>query len=1009
MRQTQPQELLQIALSAKNRYFGIKPSYVLNEHSVDSHLIVDSSSSGSVLIKGLLLQQAELSMSSPPPRASRRQRKHKERQLEPGPSVQFQQLCPEELQQTRPKQTGETCFKQTQETCSEQSSETNVEQTHESILKEDQEIRREQPQEIRPEKVQVLRSQRSDDAPIEQSAITRQNQREQKKTKSIKSNVISNPALSPVSYDSHPVSFSSSWKKTFQCRKTGQSIKPQSVPEGSLMSSMTEFVHDIIPQTTSPKLAPERINWVKMQKCNNVNDQKRVVDLVIIGLARGYQIWARMENGDCKEILSERKGPIQLGLLLPAKCEPSFGIHNDRYKSSRPLFAVVDESRHVSGKKYTTVSFLSLIKAQIVHKLYFTDSVQDLATSTKIFVVSFVHHIVICDMMTLRQQRKINNTQINDGFGTPFAISDTFLAFANSKLCQEYQSCGGMESEDLFQDSSSYSIVSVARNFTKTLTSFSNSIFPFSSSQQSKELLSSVAQPGVITVVDVNKIPADSSTDDSKYADAVIAHFVAHTEPVGFIAFGNGGQLVLTSGNPRQSSTYFHLFHIYPHPGSPLLGAVRHLYTLYRGTTPAKVVDCSFSADNRWLALATNHGTTHIFGICPYGGKVTLRTHGDEIVNKESRYRRSAGLPDSDYVPIQIPSETKKEAQQYTTAQLFRGHPYISRVNIARSVENPRIGPYPSPIGMEAYVRIKQRFYSADNLSAWASDMTPSSLTAGTSPKYVSKPGHNHRLAISFSSNSIFNSNSISLLVVNNDGVLTEYLLSVSPVPYSGTSGMFSATTAPSKIYPDETLIQCTLTTAVQWILQRNKSLSDVRTPICAHNPLWTWLVPETVNEVQKEEVDDKWISQIEVLTYLAPHRRLWMGPQFSFRTYIQPSQHTSAELVTPGSDRDYERYRAGKTKSLPVTVEAAGSFGSFSAGEPTEIVEGSWSSDLDAKDIEKQRLLEKKLQEAMMDVVSDKDESHEGSDDACSENSHRSVGGSSHNSISLQFSNLEL
>jgi hypothetical protein len=30
---------------------------------------------------------------------------------------------------------------------------------------------------------------------------------------------------------------------------------------------------------------------------------------------------------------------------------------------------------------------------------------------------------------------------------------------------------------------------------------------------------------------------------------------------------------------------------------------------------------------------ATNHGTTHIFPITPYGGAITMRTHGGRFVN----------------------------------------------------------------------------------------------------------------------------------------------------------------------------------------------------------------------------------------------------------------------------------------------------------------------------------------------------------------------------------------
>ncbi|OON16740.1 hypothetical protein X801_07436, partial [Opisthorchis viverrini] len=58
-----------------------------------------------------------------------------------------------------------------------------------------------------------------------------------------------------------------------------------------------------------------------------------------------------------------------------------------------------------------------------------------------------------------------------------------------------------------------------------------------------------------------------------------------------------------------------------------------------------KVVDASFSCDTRWLAVSTNHGTTHVFPITAYGGPITVRTHTRPyVVNRTSRYHRSSGL-----------------------------------------------------------------------------------------------------------------------------------------------------------------------------------------------------------------------------------------------------------------------------------------------------------------------------------------------------------------------------
>ena len=44
---------------------------------------------------------------------------------------------------------------------------------------------------------------------------------------------------------------------------------------------------------------------------------------------------------------------------------------------------------------------------------------------------------------------------------------------------------------------------------------------------------------------------------------------------------------------------------------------------------------------------------------------------------------------------------------------------------------------------------------------------------------------------------------------------------------------------------------------------------------------------------------DDKWLSQVEILTHAPPSRRLWMGPQFSFKTYQSSGKTSSSSAVT--------------------------------------------------------------------------------------------------------------
>lgn len=131
------------------------------------------------------------------------------------------------------------------------------------------------------------------------------------------------------------------------------------------------------------------------------------------------------------------------------------------------------------------------------------------------------------------------------------------------------------------------------------------------------------------------------------------------------------------------------------------------------------------------------------------------------------------------------------------------------------------------------------------------------------------------------------------MLIINNDGILTEYLLSVSSAPYHGVSGVFPPGVQ-QRSNPDETHIQCTPTPIAQWTLHRyftvhlilmfeiccqylcfsfslfrpnfrNKISADFRAPICEQNPLWMWFNPNDVCEEKIEEVDAKWITQVQL------------------------------------------------------------------------------------------------------------------------------------------------
>ena len=83
-----------------------------------------------------------------------------------------------------------------------------------------------------------------------------------------------------------------------------------------------------------------------------------------------------------------------------------------------------------------------------------------------------------------------------------------------------------------------------------------------------------------------------------------------------------------------------------------------------------------------------------------------------------------------------------------------------------------------------------------------------------------------------------------------------------------------------------------------QWILgHRSITHIDLAPPLPSDN----WLIKDRLidNNLNMDSYNqtepvisahERWLSQVEILTHAGPHRRLWMGPQFTFKTYNTPS-----------------------------------------------------------------------------------------------------------------------
>uniref|UniRef100_A0AC34QHD9 BCAS3 domain-containing protein n=1 Tax=Panagrolaimus sp. JU765 TaxID=591449 RepID=A0AC34QHD9_9BILA len=762
----------------------------------------------------------------------------------------------------------------------------------------------------------------------------------------------------------------------------GQKVEPQSVPEPTIASSVADLVHEVVPQGQAPHTSQnEAIQWVNFQKCEYWRGTiPQVGYMLIIGLARGYQIWWLDDNGNCLEVVSERKGPLKFGTLLP------FLIDNvDNFRETRPLFAKVDGNPLIPENKLSTISIISLRTGKEVHELSYTENVVDLKSSAKALVVALNESLIVYHPGTFHECLTIPVCPSLDlSYSTNFAISDCFLAYADKTLNKQVQSVGGV----VLTEDPSYSgqLFNAAKSVTKTISSIGESLVTSFTANQNKQLNSNL-DIGIVTIIDLNVVLQDDFKPGQTNKH-ISAHFVAHEGQIGYLTFGNGGQLLLTSS---QSATNFRIFAFHPHPGLSALGCVQHLYTLCRGNTTAKVINCAFSDDNRWVAISTNHGTTHLFTISPYGGPISLRTHGGKLVNKESRFERTAGLV-SDHVTRSINHHTSTKPGQpaFGASQYYKEHAAINHCPLYKTTINPRLNLNVIPVSLYSVAKLRARVFSAEDFSAWASDNTPVSISSSSKTNRMSGQGwstdSSRKISTCFTrhlGDVSYPDGAVTLCVLNADGVLTSYLVQTRQERHNSTGSTssmnigdpLSSSPSPSGSAPIAKTINNEVNIIVkpmavnQWFLHRSRNASSIEPPLAPSNTILLLYNLRQTNQVKenKKDVGENWLRNVEVDTYSGPSRRLWTGPQFAFGMYTTTG-HSSAQLFTPNDTHSINTFITAQ-KCCPVLIEKNSAYpimgNEFSNN--SQIVCGSWSSDFERGFPDP--TIKEKIEDAMKDL----------------------------------------
>ncbi|KAL5017211.1 hypothetical protein ScPMuIL_006800 [Solemya velum] len=651
------------------------------------------------------------------------------------------------------------------------------------------------------------------------------------------------------------------------------------------------------------------------QKSGPVKDrEQRTPLLLLLGYTNGIQIWNIKSNGEAQELLSLREGPIKVARVLPTP-DPVFG-ENDAFASARPLIAVCDASS--AGQPYCSVKFLSLRTGDEIHMISFkTLPVYNIEVNKRFLVVVFQEKLCVFDACQYKQLFWIKNCYPCPGPNiNPVALGARWLAYADKRLVPVHQSCGGMSGDGA--QSYAATVISAAKGAFKGLTTFGEAVVnsvtgtkqPHPSKKSETTTVDNGCRPGIVSVVDLQNITGEQFfvSDDSD-GEGLIAHFHAHAnEPVAAMNFDPSGALLITACKLGHN---FHIFRMMAHPCSSSLGAVYHLYTLHRGDTTAKVVDMSFNLDSRWVAVSTHRGTTHVFPITPYGGSVSVRTHCNaRVVNQASRFHKSAGLEEMVHSSPGHHSPVLSGSPASTVQ--YDHYPSIIRQNaLNNNMGNPRLPPYPHPYTVHPMAQIKQAL-SLPGITTSASGIKPHSPSHGSSSQdsdictaavfstprfWVGSHGSSNLSVKGRDSKRPVD----SLYVVGQNGLLAEYLLE----PHA------TAKVSTDKVSDDTPLDLC-VTGCTQWCLARSKMSLEYRPPLPNNSPLLlatdavqtqlATILAETADQdpvtrhdskdslssdhSSKDDMDDQWLSQVEIITHTGPHRRLWMGPQFSFKTY---------------------------------------------------------------------------------------------------------------------------
>uniref|UniRef100_A0A4W4GTK0 BCAS3 microtubule associated cell migration factor n=1 Tax=Electrophorus electricus TaxID=8005 RepID=A0A4W4GTK0_ELEEL len=781
----------------------------------------------------------------------------------------------------------------------------------------------------------------------------------------------------------------------------GVVVRAQAATEQSYMESVVTFLQDVVPQAytgTPPTDEKEKIIWVRFEKAD-INDVARSPELL------------EMHGSGADPPLCLMIGYAD-GLHLLIQIPRQFKKQRTDAARSRQCLRFV---HCLTSPPYCCVDLYSLRTGEMVKSIQFKTPIYDLYCNKRILVVSLQEKIAAFDSCTFMKKFFVTSCYPCPGPNlNPIALGGRWLAYAENKLIRCHQSRGGACGDNA--QSYTATVISAAKTLKTGLTMVGKVVTQLTGTLPSgapdeegtahSSMRRTAHQPGVVTIIDTHAVgEGQVLVSEDSDGEGVVAHFPAHDKPISCMAFNPSGMLLVTADTLGHD---FHVFQILTHPWASSQSAVHHLYTLHRGETEAKVQDICFSQDCRWVVVSTLRGTSHVFPVNPYGGAPCARTHlSPRVVNRVSRFQKSAGLEE-----IEQELSSKQGGRCSPVPGLSgspSGSPLHAKVSSQESYNNftnnnmgnPRLSPLPSLTVVPPLAQIKQPV----TLGTITKRSGPYLFGAGCfsiktpckakPPPQISpskSSGGEFCVAAVFASSCswfITNPNMKrekdqsrqavvdSLYIVSCYGNLVEHVLEPRPISTAQKIG-------------DDTPLELNTCPRACWTLARTPQWNELQPPFNSNHPLvlasdlvqyYQYLLaglvpPGSPGPITRHESydslasdhsgheDEEWLSQVEIVTHTGPHRRLWMGPQFQFKT-IHPSGQTtvisssSSVLQSQGpsdtqqplldfdtDDLDLHSLRIQPVRSEPMSMPGSSRLGTERRTQTTVIDNGSGTFD---------------------------------------------------------------